>query len=151
MKHTAPLLVALFVAFAAPAAAAPAAKPDPARAVQPKPAAVTSPPMVFYLAKGEPDSCGTGCDEWIAAEGQIDSGAAQRLRTALAGFGKRKLPIFFNSPGGLVNEAAAIGRLLHEREMTAGVSETIPAGCAVASAQACQALKRSGQAVASEL
>ena len=38
----------------------------------------TPPPIVFYLAKGEADACGPGCNEWIAAEGQIDAGAARR-------------------------------------------------------------------------
>src|SRR5262245_46356651 len=57
--------------------------------------AVIKKPMVFYLAKGEPDACGPGCSEWIAAEGEIDAGALQRLRAILAHPGKRKLPIFF--------------------------------------------------------
>ena len=107
--------------------------------------------MVFYLAKGEPDACGQGCGEWIAAEGEFDPGAPQRLRSLLTRLGKRKLPIFFNSPGGLRQEAMSIGRMLRERQMTAGVSETIPADCAAPAAPACQALKRSGQELASEL
>ena len=32
-------------------------------------------PMVFYLAQGEPNSCGPGCDQWIAAEGAIARGS----------------------------------------------------------------------------
>jgi hypothetical protein len=38
----------------------------------------------------------------------------------------------------------AIGRLLREREMIAGVSETVPVGCTGASEQSCRALKQSG-------
>jgi hypothetical protein len=124
-----------------------AAKKD----AEPKKESMLNTPMVFYLAKGEDGACGPGCSEWIAAEGGFDLGAAQRLRTLLTRLGKRKLPIFFHSPGGLGNVAMTMGRLLREREMTAGVSETIPAGCVAASAQACQALKRSGQALAAEL
>jgi hypothetical protein len=108
-------------------------------------------PMVFYLARGEGDACGPGCSEWIAAEGDIDTDAPHRLRALLARLGKRKLPIFFQSPGGLGMQALAIGRLLREREMTAGVSRTIPVGCAGASDAACRALKRSGQMLAAEL
>ena len=58
--------------------------------------------MIFFVAKGEPNACGPGCSEWIAAEGTIDSGAPKRLRAFLKGLGKRKLPMFLHSPGGLV-------------------------------------------------
>jgi hypothetical protein len=120
-----------------------AAEPD--RPASPKTkAAVRSPPMIFYIAKGENGACGTDCNEWIAAEGQIETGSAQQLRTFLAKLGKRKLPIFFHSPGGNVTASLAIGRLLREREMTAGVSETVPVGCVGTSEQACRALKQSG-------
>jgi hypothetical protein len=114
-------------------------------------------PIVFYAAKGQPDACGPGCSEWIAAEGQFDLGAPQRLRTFLARHGAdthkdgRKPPIFFHSSGGLQEQAMVIGRLLREREMTAGVSRTIPAGCVGASDEACRALKQSGQKLDAEL
>ena len=29
-------------------------------------------PMIFFVAKGEPNACGPGCSEWIAAEGMFD-------------------------------------------------------------------------------
>jgi hypothetical protein len=130
-------------------AAVPNAAAAPAPKSQPQPASqIQREPMVFYLAKGEPDACGPGCNEWIAAEGSVDFGAAQRLRARL---GKRKLPIFFRSPGGLAAQAMDIGRLLRERQMTAGVSRTSPAGCIGASDESCRALKRSGQTLDAEL
>src|SRR5882724_4094031 len=91
----------------APAAPAPKSPPDPM-------AAILASPMIFYLAKGEADVCGAGCNEWIAAEGSIDLAAAQRLRALLARLGKRKLPIYFHSPGGLGGIAMEIGRILRE-------------------------------------
>lgn len=120
-----------------------AAEPGSPAAPKNKPS-VRSPPMIFYLAKGENGACGTDCNEWIAAEGQIETGSAQQLRTFLTRLGKRKLPIFFHSPGGNVTASLAIGRLLREREMTAGVSETVPVGCVGTSEQACRALKQLG-------
>jgi len=114
-------------------------------------AAIANDPMIFYLAKGEPDACGQGCNEWIAAEGAFDFGAPQRLRQVLARSGKRGLPIFFHSPGGLDTPAMAIGRLLRERGMTAGVSRTVPAGCTATDDAACRALKHSGETLAAEL
>jgi hypothetical protein len=88
-----------------PVGAFAAAEPDRPAAPKTTPktkAAVRSPPMIFYLAKGENGACGTDCNEWIAAEGQIETGSAQQLRTFLTRLGKRKLPIFFHSPGGNV-------------------------------------------------
>jgi hypothetical protein len=111
------------------------------------------PPIVFYVAKGEPDACGAGCSEWIAAEGLIDPEAARRLRGVLDRLGQRKLPIYFHSPGGSVGAGVAIGRLMRERRMTAGVGRTIPSGCDPTKEHeaACDALKRTGRELLSEL
>jgi hypothetical protein len=117
----------------------------------PETAAVLRDPMVFYLAKGEPDACGQGCSEWIAAEGQFDLDAPQRLRDVLSRLAKRKLPIFFHSPGGLRGPAMNIGRILRERELTAGVSRTIPEGCVAVSDESCRSSKQSGRPLAAEL
>jgi hypothetical protein len=144
-KLRALLAGAVLILLAAPAAAQTTRTPADVAA------AMAKDPMVFYLAKGEPDACGPGCSEWIAAEGHIDVGAPQRLRTVLASLGKRKLPVFFHSPGGLGWHATEIGRLLRKREMTTGVSRTLPAGCAAASEESCRALKRSGQPLQAEL
>jgi hypothetical protein len=67
--------------------------------------------------------------------------------------GQRKLPIYFHSPGGSVDAGLAIGRLMRERRMTAGVGRTIPLGCDPTKAQeaACNSLKRSGRELQAEL
>jgi hypothetical protein len=111
------------------------------------------PPIVFYVAKGEPNACGPGCGEWIAAEGTIDENAHRRLRGLLNRLGQRKLPIYFHSPGGSVEGGMAIGRLMRERRMTAGVGRTIPRGCDPLQEHeaACDALKRAGRELLSEL
>jgi hypothetical protein len=28
--------------------------------------------MIFFITKGEPNSCGPGCSEWVAAEGRFE-------------------------------------------------------------------------------
>src|SRR5262245_2559766 len=111
------------------------------------------PPMVFYVAKGEPNACGEGCREWIVAEGTIDREAPTRLRSLLGRLGKRKLPIYFHSPGGSVGAGLAIGRLMRERRITAGVGRTIPVGCDPLKRQepACEALKGAGRELQAEL
>jgi hypothetical protein len=133
------LLAVLLAVFVVPAAAQVGGAK---KAAVPKPTSEFDSPMVFYLARGGPDACGPGCSEWIAAEGRIDSAADQRLRSLLARVGRRKLPIFFHSPGGSGTAGIAIGRMLHAREMTAGVSRTTPTVCDGMSESACGALKR---------
>jgi len=110
-------------------------------------------PMAFFVATGDPGACGTGCAEWIAAEGRIDGSTPGRLRSLLTRLGKRKLPIFFYSPGGSVDAALVMGRMLRARDMTAGVARTIPQGCDPLQAHepACDTLKRSGRALPAEL
>lgn len=143
-----PVLVSIMIALAGPAAAQSGGNTSKEGK---KAAASSQTPMALYLAKEEADTCGPGCSEWIAAEGRFDESSAQRLRALLSRIGKRKLPIFFHSTGGLGTPATEIGRLLREREMTAGVYQTIPAGCAGASEQVCRALKQSGQVLPATL
>ena len=145
IKFMASLFLATVLALGAPVPAQ-SESADAQKKAAPKPQ-----PMIFYLAKGDGDACGPGCGEWIAAEGQIDAEAAQRLRAFLNRLGKRKLPIFFHSPGGAGTTSTLMGRLLREREMTTGVYETIPEGCVGASEPACRALKQSGQVLPSTL
>lgn len=58
-------------------------------------------PLTVYVARGIPDICGLGCSEWIVAEGRFGVGSADKFRALLTRLGKQKLPVFFNSPGGL--------------------------------------------------
>jgi hypothetical protein len=111
------------------------------------------PPIVFFLAKGDANACGPGCNEWIAAEGAIDVGADARLRALLNKLGKRKLPIYFHSPGGAIPAGLGIGRILRQRGLTAGVGRTVPAGCDPKAARepACDKLKRSGRELVADL
>jgi len=137
------------LALFAHAAAAPTGRDNPAKTAPTQPEG--SPPLHFYLAEGEDGACGSGCNEWIAAEGRFDGGSPQRLRAFLKRHSGRKLPIFFSSPGGSVTQALAIGRLMRERSMTAGVARTVPQGCApISDDEACRALKHSGKALAAE-
>jgi hypothetical protein len=131
MKARAVLVVA--AAMALHAAQEPAHASPSAEASLPRFA-----PLVFYVARGT-DGCGEGCDEW--------------MRAFLTTFPGPLPPIYFQSPGGIQEEAVAIGRLMHEREMTAGVARTLPYGCAPGkeTEARCLALKRSGQLIAAEL
>jgi len=88
-----------------------------------------SPKLMVYLAKGPANSCGPGCDRWIAVEGEVDEGAADRIRRFLAAVKDTQRPIYFHSPGGAVRPSFAIGRLLRSRNATARVGRTIVTAC----------------------
>jgi len=123
------------------------------KAAPPAPIAVDllKKPMFFYVAKGEPNACGPGCNEWIAAEGTFDLAVAGRLRAFLSKQRNRNLPVYFYSPGGLADHSFSVGRILRERGMTAGVSRTLPDACKTLDEKACSALKRSGKPLTAEL
>jgi hypothetical protein len=135
---------------------------DVAPAMARSPAAPETPPdivklgpmgeIVFYLARGDANACGPACNEWIAADGKIDLGAAQRLRRILAKLGHRKLPIFFHSPGGVATGSIELGRLIREQKLETSVAHTIPRGCDrdKQADKSCDALKRSGQELEAE-
>jgi hypothetical protein len=112
------------------------------------------PPMVFYVARGEPGACGPGCREWIAAEGFIDPNAEPRLWELLRKIGnERKPPVYFQSNGGSLTAGFQLGRLLRARGFTVGVGRTIPATCdrRKPADTACDELKHSGRELAAEL
>ena len=109
-------------------------------------------PMTFYVASGGLDSCGKGCDHWIAAEGQIDAAAALRFRKFLQRIKDRNLPIYFASPGGNVDQAIAMGNMLRERGAVARVGRTVVNECGFEAqdGQACARLKQSGRELHSD-
>lgn len=143
------LASALLLAAILPAAAAPANAPA-RKATIPQ----LKDPMIFYLAQGEPNSCGLGCDEWIAAEGEITNGTAERMRAFLKRLGGKSnsRPIYFHSPGGVTSESMAIGRLMRERGMIARVGRSLPFDCAGSETdRTCVAAKRSGRPLVARL
>ena len=88
-----------------------------------------SPPMKFQRVRLLDAACEPNCPEWLSAEGAIVRGSAQQLRQALAQFGDHKIPLLINSPGGLVDEGLAMGRIVRERRMAVGVAKTMFVSC----------------------
>src|SRR5258707_11811999 len=80
----------------------------PGKAVPP---AAPPPAIVFYVATGGPNSCGDGCDQWIAADGTIDERAAPRLQQVLRELAGRKPPVVLHSPGGTAAPALEVSQL----------------------------------------
>ena len=100
-------------------------------------------PLIFFVANGGPDACGPGCNKWIAADGLIDLGAAQRFRAFLAQPDLRSLPVFFNSLGGSASQSIAIGLTLRQYRMTAAIGRTIPNSCHASMPAECRSIARS--------
>jgi hypothetical protein len=102
--------------------------------------------LVIYLAKGPANACGPGCDRWISVEGKVDRDAADRVRRFLRGVKDTRRPIYFHSPGGSVEQAYAIGRLLRARKAIARVGRTIVDACAAGYQvdEACLKIKTAG-------
>jgi hypothetical protein len=112
-----------------------------------------SPKLIIYLAKGPPDSCGAGCDHWIAVEGKVDQAAASRISRFLRNVKDPQRPIYFHSPGGAVDQAYTIGRLLRGRKVIARVGRTIVAACGAGTQvdAACLKIKTAGGEVEAEI
>ncbi len=70
-------------------------------------------PMAFTLGQGGV----------LAAEGMIDPGAAERLATELETRGEYVETVSLNSPGGSVDDAMAIGKLLRDNGVATEVAD----------------------------
>ena len=70
-----------------------------------------------------PMSFTLGAGGVLAAEGTIDAGAAQRLADEIAARGEYVRTVSLNSPGGSVEDAMAMAKLLREKGIATEVSE----------------------------
>lgn len=103
---------------AAPARAAPEAAPSKPQTMR-----------VRHVQSNEP-GCAPTCAEWISAEGEIDAASPGEFRKVLARLGHRKLPVLIDSPGGSIDPAFAIARMIRARGLDVIVTRTALAPCA---------------------
>jgi hypothetical protein len=110
------------------------------------------PELIIYSAKGAPNSCGPGCDRWIAIEGKIDAGAAARVERFFREQKDTRRPIYFHSPGGEMRQAFAIGRLLRGRKAIGRVGRTLADICPGSQTDdACSLMKTAHDEVAASI
>jgi hypothetical protein len=123
------------------------------RAETPAEKAGFPPRLIIYNAKGPANSCGPGCDHWIAVEGQVDEAAAARVARFLRDVKDTRRPIYFHSPGGSVRPSYVIARLLRSRKAVARIGRTIAIACAGGTQvdAACLKIKTAGGEVEAEL
>ncbi|TPN74929.1 hypothetical protein FJ987_27525 [Mesorhizobium sp. CU2] len=85
--------------------------------------------MRFVVVRSSAPGCEPNCPEWISAEGTIEAGTPALLKRTLKTLGARKLPIVVNSPGGNVDAALQLGRMIRKAKLDIGVGETMFYGC----------------------
>lgn len=94
-----------------------------------KSASDLGPTMRFVIVRGSAPGCEPTCPEWISAEGSIEAGTPALFKRTLKALGGRKLPLVVDSPGGNVDAALALGRLIRKNKLDIAVGKTQFVGC----------------------
>ena len=87
------------------------------------------PTMRFAVVRSSAPDCEPNCPEWISAEGTIEAGSPAMLKRLLKTLGGRQLPIIVNSPGGNVDAALQLGRIIRKNKLDIAVGITEFSGC----------------------
>ncbi|WP_296738416.1 hypothetical protein [Mesorhizobium sp.] len=85
--------------------------------------------MRFVVVRSSAAGCEPNCPEWISAEGAIETGTPAKLNRILKTLGRRQLPIIVNSPGGSVEAALQLGRIIRRNKLDIAVGVTKFSGC----------------------
>jgi hypothetical protein len=104
-------------------------------------------PMNVVIVRLASTTCEPNCPEWIAARGEILPGTPARFRKVFKQLGNRKLPILIESPGGSIQAAVEIGKLIRKKGLEVGVAKTLIAPCADES-ELCKTLAKRGVSLA---
>lgn len=87
------------------------------------------PEMRFVVVRSNAPGCEPNCPEWISAEGTIEAGTPARLKRMLKALGRRQLPVVVSSPGGNVEAALQLGRMIRKAKLDIAVGVTDFSGC----------------------
>jgi hypothetical protein len=87
------------------------------------------PTMRFVVVRSNAPGCEPTCPEWISAEGTIEAATPALFKRTLKTLGGRKLPLVVDSPGGNVDAALALGRLIRKNKLDIAVGKTRFTGC----------------------
>jgi hypothetical protein len=86
-------------------------------------------PMRIAIVRESRKDCEPNCPEWISAEGRITQATPGKLKRALEVMGDRKLPVLIQSPGGDVEAALEMGRMIRAEHLDVAVAATEFDGC----------------------
>lgn len=123
------VLLACVIAIMAPAMAAPK-----------KAAPLNDPPMTAHVVRSAMPGCEPNCPQWIALDGRLTAQSPGVFRKALKLAGKKRFPVIIMSPGGDVDAALAIGKMIRQRKLDVAVGWTHYSGCTPRE-KACKLLK----------
>lgn len=87
------------------------------------------PPMRFTVVRSAAPGCEPNCPEWISAEGTIEADTPSLFKRTLKTLKGRQLPVVVNSPGGNVDAALALGRMIRKNKLDIAVGTTVFSGC----------------------
>lgn len=121
------LVLALALALEAAAATKKTRKPAPAARPAVEKPIYEAPMRVVIVQNGK--ACGETCPQWIAAEGEITAATPALFEKVFRQMGKRKLPVLIRSPGGSIEAAFRIGRMIRKRGLDVYVGYTVYEGC----------------------
>ena len=93
--------------------------------LSPQSLAPTTQQMRFVHVRSNDPDCQPDCPERISAEGKIEVGTAQVFARIVNSLGARRLPVLIDSPGGMVVDAMAMGRLIRAKGLAVAVLRTI--------------------------
>jgi hypothetical protein len=105
-------------------------KPAPAKQAQPqKPKEPWELPMTVVIVRQPGSRCEPVCQEWIVAQGGITAATPRLFRKVLKALDGRKLPVLLDSPGGSVEAALEIGRMIRKADLDVAVASIKFEGC----------------------
>ncbi|ANN61662.1 hypothetical protein A9174_23730 [Mesorhizobium loti NZP2037] len=87
------------------------------------------PPMRFAVVRSNAPGCEPNCPEWVSAEGTIAAGTPSLFKRTLKTLKGRQLPVVVSSPGGNVDAALALGRMIRKAKLDIAVGVTVFTGC----------------------
>jgi hypothetical protein len=89
-----------------------------------KPANPFDLPMFFTIVRSNAGYCEPFCPEWIYGEGQIEQGTPVAFKKILEQMGDRHLPLILMSPGGNVEAAIEMGRIIRKKKIAVQIGYT---------------------------
>jgi hypothetical protein len=113
------LALVLVVVFAVPATFAGERRTNASRPANP-----FDLPMYFAIVRSNAGYCEPYCPEWIYGEGQIEAGTPAAFRQVLKQMGDRHLPLILMSPGGNVEAAIEMGRIVRKNKIAVQIGYT---------------------------
>ncbi|WP_280824675.1 hypothetical protein [Pseudaminobacter soli (ex Li et al. 2025)] len=86
-------------------------------------------PMKFVVVRSSSPACEPTCPQWIWANGEIVGDTPAQFQRLLKRIGRQRLPVVINSPGGNVEAAIKLARMIRGRGLDTAVGGALLVGC----------------------